>query len=56
MVFSNYLEIGKVAGPDMLRPLLLKELSEEIVPIIKVIVHFWKVSPNTETPSDLVQS
>ena len=31
------LKPGKAAGPDMLRPLLLKELREEIAPIIKVI-------------------
>ena len=33
----NNLKPGKAAGPDMLRPLLLKELREEIAPIIKVI-------------------
>ena len=35
-LLSN-LKSGKAAGPDMLRPLLLKELREEIIPIIKVI-------------------
>ena len=28
---------GKAAGPDKLKPLLLKELRDEIAPIIKVI-------------------
>ena len=28
---------GKAAGPDKLKPILLKELSEEIAPIIQVI-------------------
>ena len=28
----------KAAGPDRLKPLLLKELSEEIAPIIQVII------------------
>ncbi|MEW8546483.1 MAG: reverse transcriptase family protein, partial [Candidatus Thiodiazotropha sp.] len=31
------LKPGKAAGPDRIRPLLLKELREEIAPIIKVI-------------------
>ena len=35
-LLSN-LKPGKAAGPDMLRPLLLKELREEIAPIIKAI-------------------
>lgn len=33
----NNLKPGKAAGPDKLKPLLLKELREEIAPIIKVI-------------------
>ncbi|MEW8546320.1 MAG: reverse transcriptase family protein, partial [Candidatus Thiodiazotropha sp.] len=33
----NNLKPGKAAGPDRLKPLLLKELREEIGPIIKVI-------------------
>ena len=28
---------GKAAGPDRLKPLLLRELKEEIVPILQVI-------------------
>ena len=31
------LKPGKAAGPDGLKPLLLKELGEEIVPILKII-------------------
>ena len=31
------LKPGKAAGPDKLKPILLKELSEEIAPIIQVI-------------------
>ena len=31
------LKPGKTAGPDRLKPLLLRELREEIAPIIKVI-------------------
>ena len=31
------LKPGKAAGPDKLKPLLLKELRDEIAPIIKVI-------------------
>ena len=31
------LKPGKAAGPDKIRPLVLKELREEISPIIKVI-------------------
>ena len=31
------LKPGKAAGPDRLKPILLKELSEEIAPIIQVI-------------------
>lgn len=31
------LKPGKAAGPDRLRPLLLKELREEIAPIVRVI-------------------
>ena len=31
------LKPGKAAGPDMLKPLLLRELRDEIAPIIKVI-------------------
>ena len=31
------LKPGKAAGPDGLKPLLLRELREEIAPILKVI-------------------
>ena len=31
------LKPGKAAGPDMLKPLLLRELRDEIAPIIKII-------------------
>ena len=32
------LKPGKAAGPDRLKPLLLKELREEIAPIMQVII------------------
>ena len=35
--FLKNLKPGKAAGPDRLKPILLKELSEEIAPIIQVI-------------------
>ena len=35
-LLSN-LKPGKAAGPDKIRPLILKELRNEIAPIIKVI-------------------
>ena len=33
----NNLKPGKAAGPDSIRPILLKELKVELAPIIKVI-------------------
>ena len=47
------LKPGKAAGPDLLKPLLLKELRDEIAPIIKII--FEKSLRQTgKLPSDWV--
>ena len=44
------LKPGKAAGPDKLRPLLLKELRSEIAPIIKV--NFQKTLETGQTPAE----
>ena len=49
--FLGKLKPGKAAGPDKIRSLVLKELREEISPIIKVI---FDRSIETETPNRLV--
>ena len=46
------LKPGKAAGPDQLKPLLLKELRDEIAPIIKII--FEKSLQTGKLPSDWV--
>ena len=46
------LKPGKAAGPDKLKPLLLKELRDEIAPIIKVI--FEKSLQTGKLPSEWV--
>ena len=46
----NNLKPGKAAGPDKLRPLLLKELRAEIAPIIKVI--FQKTLETGQIPAE----
>ena len=46
------LKPGKAAGPDQLKPLLLKELRDEIAPIIKII--FEKSLETGKLPSDWV--
>ena len=46
------LKPGKAAGPDQLRPLLLKELRDEIAPIIKII--FEKSLQTGKLPFDWV--
>ena len=47
------LKPGKAAGPDRLKPILLKELCEEIAPIIQVI---GTLHPNRQTPRRVVSS
>ena len=37
MKLLQNLKPGKAAGPDKLKPLLLRELREEIAPIIQII-------------------
>ena len=46
------LKPGKAAGPDKLKPLLLKELRDEIAPIIKV--NFEKSLQTGKLPSEWV--
>ena len=46
------LKPGKAAGPDQLKPLLLKELRDEIAPITKII--FEKSLQTGKLPSDWV--
>ena len=46
------LKPGKAAGPDQLKPLLLKEFRDEIAPIIKII--FEKSLQTGKLPSDWV--
>ena len=48
------LKPGKAAGPDQLKPLLLKELRDEIAPIIKII--FEKSLQTGKLPSDWVKA
>ena len=44
------LKAGKAAGPDRLKPLLLRELREEIAPITKII--FDRSLQMGELPAD----
>ena len=44
------LKPGKAAGPDKLKPLLLRELRDEIAPIIKVI--FYRSLQTGKLPAD----
>ena len=50
----NNLKPGKAAGPDSIRPILLKEFRVELAPIIKVI--FERSLQRGKLPADLVQS
>ena len=48
------LKPGKAAGPDRLKPLLLRELREEIAPIIKII--FDRSLQTGKLPADWVKA
>ena len=48
------LKPGKAAGPDRLKPLLLRELQEEIAPIIKII--FDRSLQTGKLPADWVKA